>query len=150
MGRGGGVSALMDAKTVIARLEEAGRTLLAIPAASRLEKIRVSARFVGLRSSLEDVGYSSAKMKRHVDASSIDRMDETLAWLLLIPDDRYVLRRIVGVRLLVSPLTQKHLYPWRRLAAIMGADHVAVQRWHCQGIDLIVAGLALSTKQVAA
>jgi hypothetical protein len=44
-------------------------------------------------------------------------------------------------RALVHPLTDRHIYPWRRLGAALGADHKAVQRWHAQGIDLIVAGL---------
>jgi len=52
-----------------------------------------------------------------------------------------VLRRIVGARALVSPLTDRHLFPWRRLAAVLGADHKAVQRWHAQAIALLVASL---------
>jgi hypothetical protein len=68
-------------------------------------------------------------------------MDETLGWILVIPLDRYVLRRIVGARSLVHPITERHLYPWRRLAVAIGADHKAVQRWHAQGIDLIVSAL---------
>ena len=59
----------------------------------------------------------------------------------LIPLDRYVVRRIVGARSLVHPITLRHLFPWRRLAAAIGADHKAVQRWHAQGINLIVAAL---------
>jgi hypothetical protein len=69
------------------------------------------------------------------------QMDEAMGWIPLIPFDRYVLRRIVGARSLVNPITERHLYPWRRLAAAIGADHKAVQRWHAQGIDLIVARL---------
>ena len=64
-----------------------------------------------------------------------------MAWLSLIPVDRYVLRRIVGARSLVHPVSERHLYPWRRLGAVLGADHKAVQRWHAQGIDLIVEAL---------
>ena len=68
-------------------------------------------------------------------------MDEALAWITRIPADRYVLRRIVGARALVSPVTERHLFSWRRLASTLGADHKAVQRWHAQGIGLIVASL---------
>ena len=68
-------------------------------------------------------------------------MDEALAWLQLIPQDRYVLRRIVGARSLVHPISDRHLYSWRRLGSVLGADHKAVQRWHAQGIATIVAGL---------
>ena len=55
--------------------------------------------------------------------------------------DRYVLPRIVGVRSLVSLVTDRHLFSWRPLGALLGADHKAIQRWHAQGIDLIVKAL---------
>ena len=71
-------------------------------------------------------------------------MDETFAWLALIPSDRHVLRRLVSARALVSPLTGKHLYAWRRLAAVVGSDHKAVQRWHGEGIRLIVGALNMA------
>jgi hypothetical protein len=68
-------------------------------------------------------------------------MDEAMGWITLIPHDRYVLRRIVGARSLVHPITERHLYPWRRIAVAIGADHKAVQRWHTQGVELIAARL---------
>jgi hypothetical protein len=68
-------------------------------------------------------------------------MDEALDWIPRIPIDRYVLRRIVGARALISPITERHLFPWRRLGALLGADHKAIQRWHIQGINIIVAAL---------
>jgi hypothetical protein len=68
-------------------------------------------------------------------------MDEALGWIALIPKERYVLRRIVGARCLVSPVTERHLFSWRRLGGVLGADHKAVQRWHAQGVDMIVAAV---------
>ncbi len=68
-------------------------------------------------------------------------MDQALAWIALIPADKLVLRRIVGCRSLVSPLTGRHLFSWRRLARLLGADHKAISRWHANGIDLIVTAL---------
>jgi len=68
-------------------------------------------------------------------------MDEAMAWIALIPRDRYVLRRVVGARSLVHPITDRHLYAWRRLGVALGADHKGVQRWHAQGIAMIVAAL---------
>ncbi len=58
-----------------------------------------------------------------------------------------MLRRIVGARSLVHPITERHLFPWRRLGTAIGADHKAVQRWHAQGIDLIVVALNRATGQ---
>ena len=68
-------------------------------------------------------------------------MDEALAWIALIPRERHVLRRIVGARSLVSPVTERHLFSWRRLGGVLGADHKAVQRWHAQAIGMVVAAL---------
>jgi hypothetical protein len=55
----------------------------------------------------------------------------------LAPSDRRA-RALV----LVSPVTERHLFTWRRLATLLGADHKAVQRWHAQGVAMIVAALA--------
>jgi len=55
-----------------------------------------------------------------------------------IPQDRYLLRRIVGCRALVHPLTRPHLYAWRHLAELLRADHKAIQRWHAEGIRIII------------
>ena len=47
-----------------------------------------------------------------------------------------------GARALVHPLTGRHLYAWRRLGDMLGADHKSVQRWHGQAIKMIHAALA--------
>jgi hypothetical protein len=130
-----------DAETtsaITARLEEAGRTLLSLPhrgwttrlATSRLDIVHAAAEAYGHQ--------HRARLRPTMpDSGQISRMDEAFGWLLLIPQDRYVLRRIVGARAMVSPLTDRHLYPWRRLAALLGADHKAIQRWHHDGIAMI-------------
>lgn len=74
-------------------------------------------------------------------ASDIDDMDEAMAWIGLIPAERYVLRRIVGARALIHPVSERHIWSWRGLGRALGADHRAVQRWHEQAIDLLVAAL---------
>jgi hypothetical protein len=68
-------------------------------------------------------------------------MDKALGYLSLIPQDRYVLRRIVGCRALVHPVSGRHLYSWRRLAELLRADHKAIQRWHAEGIRIIIFAL---------
>jgi hypothetical protein len=55
-------------------------------------------------------------------------MDESWSWLALISEGQAVIRRIVGARALVHPITLRHLYPWRRLATLLGVDHKSVQR----------------------
>jgi len=141
--------AAIDSETVIRRLEEAGRTMLALPSGGYSTRLRTS-RLDVVRSALENYGWDSGRdsgagqtrLRPPVPpAEAITRMDEALGWIALIPADRYVLRRIVGARSLVSPTTGRHLFAWRRLGLLLGADHKAVQRWHAQGIALLVAGL---------
>ena len=138
-----GATARMDADYVVYRLEEAGMALLALPNTGYSPRLRTSALEV-VRAALDACEWPDAKLRPATpDAARITRMDEALGWVPRIPIDRYVLRRIVGARALVSPVTERHLFPWRRLGLLLGADHKAVQRWHAQGIDLIVASLAL-------
>jgi hypothetical protein len=130
-----------DAQLVISRLEEAGATLLALPGTGWSTRLRASSLEI-VRTAIESYGWTEKRLRPAIpSAARITRMDEALGWIALIPIDRYVLRRIVGARSLVHPITERHLYPWRRLAAAIGADHKAVKRWHAQGIDLIVGGL---------
>ena len=130
-----------DADLVIYRLEEAGATLLALPSTGWTTRLRGSSLEI-VRTALETYGWTPARIRPPVPSSDkISRMDEALGWLSLIPNDRYVLRRVVGARSLVHPITDRHLFPWRRLGKVLGADHKAIQRWHAQGIAMIVAGL---------
>lgn len=130
-----------DSKLLIYRLEEAGATLLSMPGTGWSTRMRASSLEI-VRAAVESYGWSTKSIRPPVpSAAQITRMDEAMGWLSLIPVDRFVLRRIVGARSLVHPVTQRHLFPWRRLGAAMGADHKAVQRWHAQGIDLILAAL---------
>jgi hypothetical protein len=131
----------VDADYVIYRLEEAGATLLALPGTGWTTQLRTSSIEI-VRTALEAYGWEAASIRPGVpSANKIDRMDEAMAWITLIPTNRYVLRRVVGARSLVHPITDRHLYSWRRLGVALGADHKAVQRWHAQGISILVAAL---------
>lgn len=122
---------------VIRRLEEAGRTLLALSCRG----YTTAGRTGGLnyvQDAMEAYGWTSETVRLAApEAAAITAMDEAYAWLSLIPSARYVLRRIVGARSLVHPVTDKHLYPWRKIATTIGADYRGVQRWHGQGVDII-------------
>lgn len=130
-----------DAELVIRRLEEAGAALLALPGSGWSTRLRGSSLEI-VRTAMESYGWTTKRIRPPIpSAERITRMDEALAWIPLIPVDRYVLRRIVGARSLVHPITERHLFPWRRLGTALGSDHKAIQRWHAQGIDLIVRAL---------
>ncbi len=128
-----------DADFVIHRLTEAGATLLALPHTGPSTRLRQGG-LEWVRDVAEAYGAASVRVRPAIpSAAQIDRMDAALAWISRIPADRYVLRRIVGARCLTSPLTGRSLYTWRRIGLAIGADHKAIQRWHAQGIDLIVS-----------
>jgi len=127
-----------SAEWVLARLEEAGTTLLALPNTGPSTRL-VQSGLGWVRDAAESYGAGRPKLRPAVpSAAHITRMDQALRWVSRIPEDRYVLRRVVGARSLVSPMTGRYLYSWRRLGQAVGADHKAVQRWHAQGIDVIV------------
>ncbi len=135
----------VDAETVISRLEEAGRALLSLPNTGPNTRL-VQSGLEWVRDASDNATPARGRIRPPVpDAATITRMDQALAWIPLIPVDRYVLRRVVGARSLINPSTDRHLYSWRRLALAVGADHKAVQRWHAQGIDMIVAALSHPT-----
>ncbi len=137
----GDCSGRVDADFVIVRLEEAGGTLLALPGTGFSTKMRAGSIEI-LRAAVENYSWDEKSVRPAVpSAGRISRMDQAMQWISLIPQDRYVLRRIVGARSLVNPVTERYLFSWRRLAGVIGADHKAVQRWHAQGIDLIVAAI---------
>jgi hypothetical protein len=130
-----------EAEALIQLLEEAGATLLALPQTGYSTGLRSSALPV-VREAGEAYGWDAPPLRAPVPtAARISRMDSTFAKILLIPEDRLLLRRVVGCRALVHPLTGRHLYSWRRLAQMLDTDHKSVQRWHRDGIDLILRAL---------
>lgn len=131
----------VDAEYVLYRLEEAGGTLLSLPNTGPSTRLRQST-LAPLQDAIEAYGRGPSTLRPPVPSGArIDRMDQALSWIALIPSNRVVLRRLVGARSLVSPVTGRHLFSWRRLGELVGADHKAVQRWHAQGVDLMVAAL---------
>ena len=128
---------------VRAMLEEAGATLLALPARGHTTRMRTGGLdWVRDPAVLLAPGSGPPPPRPPVPSpAAIDRMDRALAWLSLVPDASFVLRRVAGARSLVHPLTGRHLFTWRRLGAALGADHKAVQRWHGQAMQVIAARL---------
>lgn len=133
---------VFDALFVEARLQEAALTMATLQVAM----VRPS----GFRSGMPEVvrewdesyGWDGAPCRPgRPSPSEIAAMDQALGWINLISDDKRVLRRIVGARSHTHPQTGRHLFSWRRIAMLVGASHVAVARWHGQGIGMIVDAL---------
>lgn len=134
---------------VIARLEEAGRTLFALPQTGPSTRL-VQGGMEWIRDASESYGRHRTMLRPAVpSAAEITRMDEAYAWIPLIPADKFVIRRIVGARSLMNPMSGRYQYSWRRLGTALGSDHKAVQRWHGQGIDMIVAALKAPARSEA-
>lgn len=132
----------MEAGDIIARLEAAGAALLAMPASGYSTKLR-QMRFDIVHTALEAYGWEAPVMRAPApNAAAISAMDEAFGWLALIPESKFVLRRILGARALVHPLTGRHLFTWRRLAAVLNADHKSVQRWHGDAAAMVACKLA--------
>jgi hypothetical protein len=136
----------LGAAAVIERLEQAGAALLAMPARGYTTHMR-QMRFDIVHTALEAYGWEDAGIRPAApDAAAISAMDEAFGWLRFIPEESYVLRRILGARALVHPLTARHLFTWRRLAATLGADHKSVQRWHGHGVAIVVKALGCAAR----
>ena len=83
---GGGV----DSAFIIYRLEEAGTTLLSLPGTGYSTRLRVSQLEV-LQEVVEAHGGDRGRVRPAVPgAARITRMDEALAWITMIPKERYV------------------------------------------------------------
>lgn len=126
---------------VIARLEAAGSCLLALPNTGYSPHMKIT-RYEVVQSAADAYGWDRTSIRQpHPSGVEIDRMDEALGWLSTIPEEKFLLRRLLGARALTHPLTGRHLYPWRRLAGVLGSDHKAVQRWHREGVAIVLAAL---------
>lgn len=131
----------VTAEDIVARFEAAGATLLALPGRGYSTQIRTM-RFDVVHSALDAYGWQGAVVRPPMpSAAAISQMDEVFGWLILIPETKYILRRILGARALVHPVTLRHLFPWRRIGTMLGADHKSVQRWHGQAVELLLEGL---------
>ncbi|MDE8344823.1 MAG: DUF6362 family protein [Acidocella sp.] len=129
--------AVMDATTLVTRLERAGATMMAMPGQGHSPRLR-QMRFDVVHSEAELAESAGPVRVARPSAAQIRDMDLVFGWLALMPAEKYLLRRVIGARALVHPLTGRHIYSWRRLAKLVGTDHKTVQRWHEQGIRLLL------------
>jgi hypothetical protein len=131
------------ADELIERLEEASRTLFAL----RVSGVRPA----DARSSMPEVihtfeeAYGWMDVRPRVEAPparEITRMDEAFGWVGLIPQDRFVLRRVVLLRAMSKPGGDGPMLSWRRIGDKLGASHVAVAQWHAAALSVILDRLA--------
>jgi hypothetical protein len=124
------------------KLEAAGATLLAMRIRSPAPGDVQCALPDVLQEAVTAYGYTDEIMRPAIpDAAAITAMDSVFSWLQFIPQQRFLIRRLVAVRCLVHPMSGRHVVTWKRLAGIVRADYRAVQTWHSQGVALIVERL---------
>jgi hypothetical protein len=127
------------AEAVVARLEAAGRTALSMPRGYYGPNRSVTMGFDIVRDAAEAYGWNVAPLRVTPSAAAISEMEAAWDWLNMI--DKRVVKQIVALRSLVHPVREHHVYSWRKLGNVIGAHHQGVQRWHHDGIKIIILGL---------
>jgi hypothetical protein len=136
----------VDAETVVYRLEEAGRTLIALPGKGCLPAGYGSGWPDVVHAAVTAYGYMEAENRVPVPSPQvITRMDEAFRWVGMIPPTKRSHRRIVLMRAMVNPRTERHCWSWRRIGRAFGWDRRAIQSWHAQGVDMIVEALQIKS-----
>ena len=130
--------AMWTAEAVISELESAMMTLRALP--HRGPSTRLAQLQLPTLPDAADCQSSDGALKLPCpSAAAISRMDATLGWLAVVPDDRRALRRIVGLRAQTSLTDRPN--SWAAIGREIGADKAAIPRWHGEAIGLIVRRL---------
>jgi hypothetical protein len=134
----------IDAAFVIASLEDATMTALALPAGFSTRMAQSQPDVV--QDITEAYGYSDARIRRAIPgANKITAMDLIFSWLPLIKNRAK--RRIVCLRAITHFGSGKPK-SWRSIADLVGADPKSVQGWHAEAIAQIVAALGRDARAV--
>ena len=124
---------------IIERLEAAGKTALSLPRGRHGPSKRVTMSIDIVLKASESYGWNLAPLRFSPSAAQITQMEEAWGWLGLI--ESTIDRRIVTLRAMVHPVSERHIYTWRRLGVLVGADYKSVQHWHLRGIKIIKKSL---------
>lgn len=144
---------------VRARLEAAGRALLALPMPQRAmpqdqrshwpEVVRgMQDTFFALVGASDQIKQDHAAARHGVrvapTARAVAEMDEALQWLWLIKDARK--RRLCMARALIHPVSERHLVSYGKLGRIYGLHRDTMRIWHDRALAEIA--MALSRENV--
>lgn len=114
-------------------LEWAGAKLLSLQISSPKPKPPGSAWPEYARDARSAYGYSGERLRPATPrAKEIELMDEILIFPSLIRDDNS--RKIVNARALVTPLSNRYLYSWPKLAFMLHTSRHHVIRLHYLGL----------------
>ena len=93
------------------------------------------------RDNLEEMMAGRNAVRVKPQQKQLDDLDEVLSWLWFIEDTPK--RGVVTLRSLKHPISDKHLYGWRRIARIYKMHENTIRKWNGSGIEDIRKGLAL-------
>lgn len=148
---GGPGSVVWSPDDVRERLDDAGRTLVALPMpkGERPQSVRShwpeTARqaedaffaLVGADDQIkQDFSRDHNAVRAAPSARAVARMEEVLNWLWYLSDERK--RRLCLARALIHPVSDRHLVSYRKLGRIFGLHHDTMRAWH----DRALADLA--------
>ncbi len=95
-----------------------------------------------VREITEAYGYSEEMARPPMPSpAAVSERDRVLGWVSPIPQEKFVIRRVVQCRALINTRSGRHVYSWRKLATFLHCDLRAAQRWHAEGIATIVGRL---------
>lgn len=132
----------VDAAYVVARLEEAGKTLLCL-------KVH-GTRPAGYRVAWPEMAKTILEARDPEDqdtrfpvpsAAAITAMDEVFPWVALVGERAVYTRRLIWARMLVHPLKDRHVWSWKRLEKSLGLSYETLRLRHGRGIDRIITRL---------
>lgn len=124
---------------LIDELERAGRTLQSLPARGTRPAEYGSAWPDVVHAAEASYGWTTERARPPVpSAQDIKRMDIVFGWVALIPERQRVMRRIVMMRSLVDPVTDRHLWSWRKIGTALGTAKTNAQYQHNRAIDILM------------
>jgi hypothetical protein len=133
------------------RLEEAGATLLCIPAGRFSRPLMRQNRWAEIARLFGALEADAAPDMRRAwptpSAARIAAMDEALPWLLLVGEEAP--RKLTAARLLTHPVSGKPLYSWRKLAATTGVHRETLARWYLESCEEIATALTRAANRAA-
>jgi hypothetical protein len=132
----------VDACYVKARLENAGATLLSLPATGTAPS-RYKVAWPEMVQAVWDAYKPDGDDPRLPvpSAQAITAMDEAFQWIPLVGEHALQTKRLIWLRLLVHPLSEKHLWGWRKLERMTGLHRTTMALRHSRGIDRLVTRL---------
>lgn len=122
-----------DPNLIIACLEWAGQVLLSMDIKSPKPTEYRAYWPEYAQDPSEAYGYTGEKLRVAIPkASDIELMEDIYKWLTLIENKQP--RQVVAIRSLVTPISERYVYPWTKIAITLHMDRRGVKRLHRQGI----------------